>query len=79
MVLISRLAVVLVVTGATFFTVRDDGRESVTGHPEALWDSSVEQVDAMISDQTQTTVSDSLTDSMTYAEDFGDDVSDMAD
>jgi hypothetical protein len=77
--MITRIAVVLAIAGALFFGVRDSGKEAVSGHPEALWDSGVEQVDAMISDETQSTLSDSLTDSMTYATDVGEDVGGLAD
>jgi hypothetical protein len=76
--MITRIAVVLAIAGALFFGVRDSGKEAVSGHPEALWDSGVEQVDAMISDETQSTLSDSLTDSMTYATDVGEDVGGLA-
>ena len=77
--MITRLAVVLAIAGALFFGIRDSGKEAVSGHPEALWDSGVERVDAMISEKTQSTVSDSLTDSMTYATDVGEDVGGIAD
>jgi hypothetical protein len=76
--MITRIAVVLAIAGALFFGIRDSGKEAVSGHPEALWDSGVEQVDAMISDETQSTLSDSLTDSMTYATDVGEDVGGLA-
>ncbi len=79
MVLVSRLALVLVLTGALFFGIRDGGKEAVSGHPEALWESGVERVDAMITEDTQAAVSDSLNDSVSYAGNIGDDVPGFAD
>jgi len=79
MVLVSRLALVLVLAGSLFFGIRDGGKEAVSGHPEALWERSVERVDAMITEDTQTAVSDSLNDSVTYAGNIGDNATGLVD
>ena len=79
MYVINRLALVLVLGGALFFGLRDGGKEAVSGNPEALLESNVEHVDAMITGDTQITVTGSLKDSMGYAQGVSEDVSDIAD
>jgi len=78
MYVINRLALVLVLGGALFFGLRDGGREAVSGHPEALVEANVEQVDAMITPNTQTALTGSIQDGVGYAEGFGDDVTSIA-
>jgi len=79
MVFLNRLALVLVLAGALFFSVRNGGKEAVSGNPEPLWESSVERVDAMITEDTGVTVTDSLRDSAAYAEGVSEDVTAVAD
>jgi hypothetical protein len=79
MYLISRLALIAVIGGALFFGLRDGGEEAVNGNPEALWDSKVDQVDAMIKGDAQGTVSDPLESSLTYAEGVSTDVVELTD
>ena len=79
MYVINRLALVLVLGGALFFGLRDGGKEAVSGNPEALLESNVERVDAMITGDTQITVTTSLEDSMGYAEGVSDDITGLAD
>ena len=79
MYVINRLALVLVLGGALFFGLRDGGKEAVSGNPEALLESNVEHVDAMITGDTQITVTNSLEESMGYAEGVSDDITGLAD
>ena len=79
MYVINRLALVLVLGGALFFGMRDGGKEAVSGNPEALLESNVKRVDAMITGDTQSTMTTSLEDSMGYAEGVSDDVTGLAD
>ena len=79
MYVINRLALVLVLGGALFFGLRDGGKEAVSGNPEALLEANVEHVDAMITGDTQSTMTTSLEDSMGYAEGVSDDVTGLAD
>jgi hypothetical protein len=79
MYVINRLALVLVLGGALFFGLRDGGKEAVSGNPEALLESNVEHVDAMITGDTQLSVTSSLEDSMGYAEGVSDDITGLAD
>ena len=78
MYVINRLVLVLVVGGALFFGLRDGGKEAVNGNPEALLESNVEHVDAMINGDTQLSVTTSLEDSMGYAEGVSDDLTGLA-
>jgi hypothetical protein len=79
MYVINRLALVLVLGGALFFGLRDGGKEAVSGNPEALLESNVERVDAMINGDTQLSVTNSLEDSMGYAEGVSEDITGIAD
>jgi len=79
MYVLNRLALVLVLGGALFFGLRDGGEEAVSGNPEALWKSNVKRVDAMITGDTQVTVTTSLEDSMGYAEGVSNDITGLAD
>jgi hypothetical protein len=78
MVFLNRLGLVVVLAGALLFGLRDGAGQAVKGHPEALWNDGVQQVDAMISEGTQDQVSDGLTDSMDFAEGLGSDVQGFA-
>jgi hypothetical protein len=78
MVFANKIALVLVIAAALFFGLRDGGKEAVTNDPEALWDSGVERANAMMSEETQVSLTDSLTESVSYAEEVGEDVSDIA-
>ena len=78
MYVINRLGLVLVLGSALFFGLRDGGQEAVNGHPEVLLESNVERVDAMITADNQGTVTDSIQDSMGYAQGVGDDITGLA-
>jgi hypothetical protein len=77
MVLLNRLALVLVVAGVMVFVMKDGANEAVSGNPEGAWEQSVETVDEIVSAE-DVNVEGSLTDSMTYAKEIGEEVRGIA-
>jgi hypothetical protein len=77
MVFLNRLAIVVVVVGALLFGLRDGTEQAVKGHPEALWNDGVRQVDAMISENAQDQVSTGIDESMDLAEGVSGGVEDL--